>query len=60
MMKANAEWLKNQCNYKASGDNYTDCVYKCIKNKNCSWESCVEECVNCKENCPWIQKQMKI
>ena len=30
-----------------------------FKNNNCSWESCVQECVNCKENCPWIQKQFE-
>lgn len=47
------EWLTNQCNYKLSGKNYTECVYKCIKQNNCNWEICVTKCSTCGLKCPW-------
>jgi hypothetical protein len=51
------EWLQTMCTYNAAGEDYTDCVYKCIKNKNCEWEKCVSECSNCGRDCPWTKKQ---
>lgn len=51
------EWLKNQCNFSPEGKDYTDCVYKCVKKKNCSWETCVDKCANCGVECPWIKEK---
>ena len=46
------------CEFETIGRHSIDCIQKCITNKDCNTEFCMEKCEQCEPNCPWNKENI--